>query len=112
MEFLVNNWGYLLIVLAIALGLVDLVRNDKEKAKKWLLFAVLEAEKEFGSKTGAIKLRYVYEMFVKTFPMLAKFTSFDEFSKMVDLALDEMKHLIDTNVKVFEYVGGAEVVKL
>ncbi len=109
MEWVVNNWGTILILFTLILGLVDVVRNDKEKAKKWLLFACLEAEKEFGSKTGAIKLRYVYELFIATFPLLAKFISFEEFSKMVDDALTEMKHLIDTNMAIFEYVGGYEV---
>lgn len=100
----------LIVVLVIA-GLIDLVRNDKEKAKKWLLYAVTEAEKEFGSKTGAIKLRYVYELFMSTFPLLSKFISFKQFSQMVDEALEEMRHLIDTNMAIFQYVGGYEVKK-
>ena len=50
-------------------------------------------------------------MFLTTFPILSKVISFEEFSKMVDEALEEMKHLINTNMKVFEYVGGLEEVK-
>lgn len=104
MEFVVNNWGLMLIALLVIVGLTNLIMNDKEKAKKWLLLAVLEAEKEFGSKTGAIKLRYVYELFLSTFPLLSKFISFEQFSTMVDEALEEMKHLIDTNDAVSNYV--------
>lgn len=106
MEWVVNNWGTILILLMAIVGVIDLVRNDKEKAKKWLLLAVLEAEKEWGSKTGTIKLRVVYDEFLHAFPLLSKFTSFEAFSEMVDDALSEMKHLINTNMKVFEYVGG------
>lgn len=106
MEFVVNNWGLMLIALLVIVGLTNFIRNDKEKAKKWLLLAVLEAEKEFGSKTGAIKLRYVYELFLSTFPLLSKFISFEQFSTMVDEALEEMKHLIDTNDAVSNYVDG------
>ena len=106
MEFVVNNWGLMLIALLIIVGLINLIGNDKEKAKKWLLLAVLEAEKEFGSKTGAIKLRYVYELFLSTFPLLSKFISFEQFSTMVDEALEEMKHLINTNDAVSNYVDG------
>ena len=96
----------MILILAIV-GVVELVIvKDKKKAKEWLLLAVLEAEKLYGSKTGAVKLRYVYDMFLATFPILSRVVSFEEFSQMVDLALDEMKHLINTNVKVFEYVGG------
>lgn len=112
MEWVVNNWGTILIFLMIILGVVSIVRDDKVKAKKWLLLACIEAEKEFGSKTGAIKLRYVYDMFLATFPVLSKFITFDEFSNMVDDALEEMKHLIDTNMAVFDYVGGYSVEKI
>ena len=105
MEWIVNNWGLLLILAMVVAGLIYLIRNDKEKAKKWLLLACLEAEKEFGSKTGAIKLRYVYDMFLATFPVLSKFMSFEQFSDMVDTALEEMKHLINTNMAVFNFVN-------
>lgn len=89
----------------VVAGLIYLIRNDKEKAKKWLLLACLEAEKEFGSKTGVIKLRYVYNMFLARFPVLSKFMSFEQFSDMVDTALEEMKHLINTNMAVFNFVN-------
>lgn len=105
MEWIVNNWGLLLILVMVVAGLIYLIRNDKEKAKKWLLLACLEAEKEFGSKTGAIKLRYVYDMFLARFPVLSKFMSFEQFSNMVDMALEEMKHLINTNMAVFNFVN-------
>lgn len=105
MEWIVNNWGLLLIPVMVVAGLIYLIRNDKEKAKKWLLLACLEAEKEFGSKTGVIKLRYVYDMFLATFPVLSKFVSFEQFSNMVDAALEEMKHLINTNMAVFNFVN-------
>lgn len=107
MTILVDNWGVILILILAIVGAVELVIvKDKKKAKEWLLLAVLEAEKLYGSKTGAVKLRYVYDMFLATFPILSRVVSFEEFSQMVDLALDEMKHLINTNIKVFEYVGG------
>ena len=105
MEWIVNNWGLLLILAMVVAGLIYLIRNDKEKAKKWLLLACLEAEKEFGSKTGVIKLRYVYDMFLATFPLLSKFVSFEQFSDMVTAALEEMKHLINTNMAVFNFVN-------
>ena len=111
MNFLVNNWSLVLIIVLVIAALIALVRNDKKKAKEWLLLAVLQAEKEFGSKTGTIKLRYVYDMFLATFPILSKVISFEEFSGMVDEALEQMKHLINTNMAVFEYVGGLEEVK-
>ncbi len=111
MEWVVNNWGFLLIILAAVVGVIDLVRNDKEKAKKWLLLAVTEAEKQYGSKTGILKLRSVYEQFLHAFPLLSKFLTFEAFSEMVDDALTEMQHYIDTNMAIFEYVGGYQEIK-
>lgn len=105
MEWLVNNWGTILILVLAVIGLIFLILNDKAKAKQWLLLAVIEAEKEFGSKTGAVKLRYVYDMFLSAFPLLAKFISFEEFGVMVDEALEQMKHLINTNMAVFNLVS-------
>ena len=107
MEWIVNNWGLLLILVMVAAGLIYLIKNDKEKAKKWLLLACLEAEKEFGSKTGIIKLRYVYDLFIQQFPVLSKFMSFEQFSNLVDEVLEEMKHLINTNMAVFSFVNGS-----
>lgn len=106
MEWVVQNWGTILIIFLAIIGLIDVVRNDKEKAKKWLLLAVTEAEKQFGSKTGILKLRYVYEQFLHAFPLLSKFLTFETFSEMVDDALEEMQHYINTNMAIFQYVGG------
>lgn len=112
MEFLVNNWGLALIAVVATVGLIKFfIFKDKESATKWLLYAVLEAEKEFGSKTGQIKLRYVYDWFIKTYPFLSKFISFKEFGEMVDTSLEDMRHLINTNTAIFDYVGGCEVIK-
>ena len=88
MDFIVNNWSLMLIVVLVIAGLISLIINDKKKAKEWLLLAVIEAEKEFGSKTGVIKLRAVYNMFLTTFPVLSKFISFEQFSQMVDEVLE------------------------
>lgn len=106
MTVIVENWELILILVLVIAGLVETIRRDKEKAKEWLLLAVIKAEKLYGSKTGAVKLRYVYDMFLSTFPILSRLVSFEEFSKLVDKALEEMKHLINTNMRVFEYVGG------
>ena len=106
MEWLTENWNSLLILVLLIVGLIKLLMNDKAKAKEWLLWACLEAEKQFGSKTGSIKLRYVYDAFLTAFPLLSKFISFEQFGAMVDEALVQMKHLINTNMRVFEYVGG------
>lgn len=104
MDFIINNWNVWVIFVALIAASIYLVKNDKIKAKEWLLYAVIEAERNFGPKTGHIKLRYVYSYFIKKFPILSKFISFNTFSKMVDDVLEEMRHLIETNGAVSDYI--------
>ena len=75
-----------------------------QKVKEWLLFAVTEAQKEFGGGTGQIKLRYVYDKFLTKFPYLTSVISFALFSSLVDEALVKFKEILETNTRVQEYV--------
>lgn len=65
--------------------------------KNWLVWAVSEAEKVLGSGTGQLKLRYVYDLAVAKFPIVAKLIPFTVFSGWVDSALDVMREMIEEN---------------
>lgn len=98
-------------ICGMATALAFAVKFSKEPTEKkvqmikeWMLYAVIQAEKELGGGTGQIKLRYVWDMFIKTFPALAPLLSFDMFSKLVDQALVQMRHILDTNCDVLSYV--------
>ena len=112
MRFLIENWPVLLSFLCgVAVCMLFAVRFSKEPTerkitmiKEWLLFAVVQAEKELGAGTGQIKLRYVWDLFIQTFPALAPVISFEMFSKLVDEALDQMRHLLETNQDILYYV--------
>lgn len=98
MDFQLISIISMLAVLAIAAvyNFVKMGRAQQlNKVKQWLLYAVVEAEKELGSKTGQLKLRYVYNLFVSKFKMLSHIISFETFSMLVDEALDEMKDMIN-----------------
>ena len=56
--------GALLLLLLI--GYLRMRGNVKE----WLLWAVTQAEQYLGSGTGALKLRYVYDLAVEAFPQI------------------------------------------
>ena len=103
----------------IALGIIGLigiviaaiyyfVKLGKEKqievVREWLLLAVIEAEKALGSNTGKIKLRYVYDLFITKFKFLSLVISFDQFSLLVDEALDVMRDMIISNKSIKDYV--------
>lgn len=111
-NFLIDNWQLIIIaiaVIAVAIYLVYVFVKMPRSAQlsrlqEWLLYAVAEAEKELGSGTGQLKLRYVYDMFVGRFPSLSRLVSFEAFSLLVDKALDKFNELLTTNQKVDEYV--------
>lgn len=59
-----------------------------EALKLWLRAAVYEAEEYFGSKTGQLKLAYVYKLAVTQFPWIAEYITYEEFDeKYVKAAL-------------------------
>ena len=113
MDFIVNNWY--VIVLAIAAIIIGIFAINKffrknineqiDNVKEWLLYATTLAEKELGSGTGKLKLRYVYDMFASKFPWLVKIVSFESFSKLVDEVLVEMNELLSSNSAVKKYVS-------
>ncbi|WMI81857.1 hypothetical protein [Anaerotignum sp. MB30-C6] len=115
MMWLVENW--ILIVAAVAIlavvgsfvfkfyGLPT--KKQVETIKEWLLYACMEAEKEFkGSKTGVLKLRYVYDLFVTRFPSVAKVVPFSMFSSWVLVVLEDMRMLLTENKAIREVVKG------
>lgn len=102
----------LIIAIGLCLAGIALVwffNLSKEKqieiVKQWLILAVIQAEKELGSNTGAVKLRYVYDMFIQKFSFLSKVITFEQFSELVDEALDVMRLMIDQNKYVADYIN-------
>lgn len=77
-----------------------------ENIKQWLIFACLEAEKMLGSKTGKVKLRYVYDLFISKYKFIACLIPFDTFSKWVDDSLIDMRNMISTNKAIKKIVEG------
>ncbi len=112
MKWIIDNWSLLVVLGAIGGCCFYYVKKfasmpseeQVKKVKEWLLYAVLEAESIYQEKTGQIKLRYVYDMFLSKFPSLAQIVSFEQFSAWVDMALEQMRHLIETNKAIAAYV--------
>lgn len=105
-DFIFAYWQHILIASLAIAGGVFFVLNQRKHILEWLLYAVCQAEKELGSKTGKLKLRQVFDWFIVTFPIISKFISFKTFSKLVDIALDEMKKILETNEQCNLYVNG------
>ena len=100
--------GICCVVGVIGFGIYQFIKLEKDKqleiVKEWLLLAVVEAEKKLGGGTGQIKLRYVYDMFIEKFKFLALMITFEQFSIMVDIALDKMRLMLSSNEKLKDYV--------
>ena len=105
MEWILNNLEIVIFLILVTVGLVSFLLK-KGNIQKLLVYICLEAERRFGSKTGQIKLRYVYDWFMGKFPFMSALISFEEFGKMVDKALEEMEKLIKSNPAIFNYVTG------
>ena len=71
-----------------------------KKVQQWLIWAVAKAEEALGSGTGQLKLRYVYDMFITKFPVIAKFVTYDEFKSMTEKALEEFKEMLESNKQI------------
>lgn len=112
LDFLYNYWWIIIIAIAAIVGvgffIYDFIKlpiaNQIEKVKEWLLYAVTQAEKELGGGTGQLKLRYVYDLFIRTFPIFSKFISFNHFSDLVDMVLETFNQILDTNKQINTYV--------
>ena len=116
LKWISDNWVNLIIIgvfLAfMGYELAIFAKLPKEEqiknVKAWLLYAVTEAEKELGSKTGALKLRLVYDRAVEKFSWLSTVVTFETFSGWVDEALEEMKKMLKDNKAVANYVGNGK----
>ena len=117
MNFIVENWYFIVLAVAVlivsGIGIytfINYTTNDKiKKVKEWLLYAVMEAEKEFGSSTGQIKLRYVYDLFIAKFQAISKVISFESFSLLVDESLEQFKKLLISNKTLQKKTYGSEL---
>lgn len=97
------------VLCAIAYCIYEFYNLGKEKQikmlKEWLLLACIQAERALGSNTGQVKLRFVYDLFIDKFKYLSLIISFDQFSMLVDDALDVMRDMISNNKQVEQYVN-------
>ena len=114
MKWLIDNWSFLVVILCGVVAIIVYLNRfialptgeQLNKVKQWLLYAVIEAEKQYKGGTGALKLRAVYNEFCKVFPSLVPIVSFAVFSELVDEALEQMKHLLETNLDIANYIEG------
>ena len=92
MDFLLSlleiYWSDLLVIALFAVFIYLLGKYySKPLAMKILAELVWRAEKELGSKTGDLKLNYVWNRFPR---ILKLFIPYNDFKNLVDLALETL----------------------
>lgn len=83
-----------LVVIAVVMLIVAVKVFGEQKVRNWLVWAVGKAEQEFGSGTGQLKLRSVYNQFIARFPKLSTFITFKRFAVLVDEALNILSDML------------------
>ena len=97
-EFVQTYGMEIIILLLFIFGIYFKVKNFiSENLVEWLVDKVGDAESFFGSNTGQLKLRSVYNTFVASRPILAFFISFEQFEKYVDKALEKFEEMLSKN---------------
>ena len=112
MDIIFNVGLTMLLGGGIIMFIITFLRMGQQQQMKmiseWLLLAVVQAEKELGGGTGEIKLRYVYDKFIQKFSKMAMIISFEQFSDMVDVALDKMRDMLSSNTQLANYVNNSK----
>lgn len=116
MKWFIENWSLLVVIAAViflcAVYCNRFMRLPSDRkidlVKQWALYVVIEMERIYGKGTGSLKLAAAYDAFIKAFPDLVPLVPFELFSKIIDEALERMRHLLDTNLDIKEYVDGGE----
>lgn len=96
-----NELQIILVVLGLAIILYIMSLSS---FKNWLVYAVSKAEKLFGSKTGKLKLRYVYYLAIEAYPLIVKLLPFSIFSILVDSSLKAMRLMIENNKEISDII--------
>lgn len=103
MTVLLEYWDLiLLLVLLLIFGILRLIKLLKTPTQKrqelllmWLVQAVSLAEKQFGEKTGSLKISFVYDLFIRKYGVLGKFVSRELFETLVDRAIRIMEETLN-----------------
>ncbi|MDF2590482.1 MAG: hypothetical protein K0S41_4325 [Anaerocolumna sp.] len=100
-----------IIICVITLVLGGFIGLQFKSFKQWLIYACSEAEEYFGSKTGELKLQYVYNLAVNSkFSLITKVITFGMFKMFVNAALVKMEEMIANSKAIADILKGVKIV--
>lgn len=108
--FLSENWGLLLLaafaIIMVTVAIADAFRGNKSMIMHMLYALVTEAERQYGSGTGALKLAAVISQVYPKLPAIIKtFVSIEMLTGWVEDALAAAKAEWEKNVDVATYIN-------
>lgn len=106
LEFLAQNWVVILLIVVVIAALVYvIIRSEKSVVFKMIYAMVTEAEKEYGSGTGQLKLASVIEkLYVKLPPVLKLVVSAETLQSWVEIVLAQAKETWEKNADINNYI--------
>lgn len=110
LNFLLANWDSILVVAGFIVVVVVLIKRGETKILKNILFKlVTQAEKEFGSGTGALKYAAVSDWLYQRMPAILKFLFTEkDIDNMIEAVLAEAKKQWGANENVKQYIVEGE----
>lgn len=111
LDFILQNWDSILGALAIIIvAVLAVVKQEKAVIFKMLYALVTEAEKQYGSGTGELKLSSVIAQIYEKAPAAVKVIPVSTLQSWVEEALEMAKEKWAKNTNVATYItpGSAE----
>ena len=108
-EFFTANWDSILAALVVIIvAVVAVVKQEKAVIFKMLFSLITEAEKQYGSGTGELKLSSVVSQLYAKLPAAATIIPVGTVEKWVEDALAQAKEKWAKNDKVANYIAPTE----
>ena len=103
-EFIITNWSDILLVIAAVVSLVYAIyKKDLSLVRQQLFSLVTEAEREYGSGTGALKLASVVTTIYPKLPKLFKsIITEKKLVQVIEDVLIEAKKKWESNTKLIK----------
>ena len=110
MNFLLNNWDSILIVLVFAGVILFLLYKGKRGMVDEIIYRVVtELEREYASGTGNLKLAAAVETIYPKLPAIIRiFTTSARLKEWIETGLTEAKKRWAANPALSEYTGKTE----
>lgn len=104
-DFILANWDSILAALVVVIvAIVAVIKQEKTIIFKMLYSLVTEAEKQYGSGTGELKLSSVVSQVYSKLPSVASIIPVKTVEKWVEEALAKAKEKWAKNSNVATYI--------